>query len=456
MEQNAEKINNRELFESMPVYRALGRLAMPTVISQLILLIYNLSDTYFIGRTQDPYMVAGASLIYPVYNICIALANIFGTGGGSLISRLLGSGRTKEAGKVCSFCFYGSIACSVIFSLIVYFNMDRLLVLLGASSNTIRYARQYTFYVIVLGALPSVLTIAMSNIMRSTGKSGLAAFGTSMGCVLNVVLDPIFMFVIMPKGHEIIGAASATMLSNCVSAVYFIICFMAMSKKSVLTLDPSCGLPGKNDIAAVFGVGIPSGLTMFLFDVTNIVIDRLSSAHGDIAVAAIGIVLKAERIPLNTGVGICLGMMPLIGYNYASGSRERMKKVLRCSRIWGISFALICTVLYEIFAGDVMSVFINDSATIAAGSHFLRARCLASPVMFMCFNYVFFFEAVGKGKISLFLAVIRQLAFNIPMLLIFDHFFGMDGIILTQLIADFCTAAVSFAIYRKEAGNDFA
>lgn len=456
MEQNSEKIENRELFEDMPVYKALARLALPTVISQLILLVYNLSDTYFIGRTGDPYMVAGASLIYPVYNICIALANIFGTGGGSLISRLLGTSKTKEAEKVCAFCFYGSILCALAFSLVVFLSMDSLLTMLGASANTMKYARQYTFFVIVLGALPSVLTIAMSNIMRSTGKSGQAAFGTSMGCILNVVLDPIFMFVIMPDGYEIIGAAAATMLSNCVSALYFIICFILMSKNTVLTIDPRRGLPEKSDIAAVFEVGIPSGLTMFLFDVTNIVIDRLSSTHGDIAVAAIGIVLKAERIPLNTGVGICLGMMPLIGYNYASGNRERMKRVLRCARIWGISFALICTVLYEIFAGDIMAIFINNSATITAGSHFLRARCLASAVMFMCFNYVFFFEAVGKGKISLFLAIIRQIVFNIPMLLLFNHIFGMDGIIWTQFIADFCTATVSFLIYRRAAKRDFA
>ena len=444
-----EKVSNRELFESWPVPKALATLAIPAIVSQLILLIYNLSDTYFIGRTGNPYMVAGASLMFPVYNICIALAHVFGVGGGSLISRLLGMGKPEEARRVSAFSFYGSIGISLVFSVAVLLGENKLLSFLGASEETAVYAKQYTFYVIILGSLPSVMTIALNNIVRSIGRSREAAFATSFGCVLNVALDPLFMFVILPEGHEIIGAAVATLISNCASALVFIGFMAVYSKRGYPSMSISEAKPTRSSIASIFAVGIPSGLTMFLFDATNIVIDKLSSLHGDIAVAAIGIVLKAERVPLNTGIGICQGMMPIAGYNYGAGNYERMNKVFKASRYSGIAFALISILLYEIFAGDVIRLFINDPATVAMGTHFLRARCVATVVMFMCFNYVHFFEGVGMGKVSLTLAIVRQLVFNMPLLVILNHFFGTDGIIWTQFIADLCTTIISYVIFRR-------
>ena len=188
---------------------------------------------------------------------------------------------------------------------------------------------------------------------------------------------------------------------------------------------------------------------MFLYDATNIVIDKLSAAHGDIDLAAIGIVLKAERIPLNTGVGICQAMMPLVAYNYASKNYKRMNDALHKARLSGIIVALISIVMYEVFAGDIMRAFIDEPQTVALGTQFLRVRCLAAVMMFLCFSYVFFFEGLGMGKQSFLLAVLRQLVFNIPLLLILDHCFGMYGIIWTQFIADGCTAVLSHMIYMR-------
>ena len=449
----AETKDNRFLFEEMPVPEALTRLAVPTVIGQLILLFYNLADTFFIGRTGNPYMIAAASLILPLYSICIAIANLFGVGGGSLISRLMGQKRGEEAARVCSFSFYGAIITALAFSAAVYLSMRPLLYFLGASGKTYEFAREYTLYTTVIGAVPAVLTIAMANLFRSVGLARKAAIGSSTGCLLNVALDPLFMFVILPKGMEIQGAAAATMLSNVVSMLYFIFQLAKLKGTTVLSVNIKECLPGKDSVAAVFAVGIPSALTMFLYEATNIVIDKLASTHGDIPVAAIGIVLKAERIPLNIGVGICQAMMPLVAYNYTSGNHVRMRSVMKTARTAGIVISIACIVMYELLAGGIMRIFINDPQTVALGIHYMRARCLASVVMFMCFNYVFFFEAVGKGSISFTLAVIRQLVFTIPILLLMNSVSGMNGIIWTQFIADGCTALVSFIIYRKTAAN---
>ena len=441
--------SNKRIFEDMPVWQALSTLAVPTIIAQLVTLVYNLADTYYIGRTGNPYMVAAAALVLPVYSISIAVSNLVGTGGGTLISRLLGAKREDEARKVAAFGFYMAILLAAAYSLICFIIMRPMLLMLGASENTLLYATQYADYVIVVGGIPTVLSLTMSNYLRSVGCAKQAGFGISMGGILNIGLDPLFMFVILPKGLEVTGAAVATMLSNVAAMCYFFVVISKMSKTTVLSFRTNLGMPEKQSVKAIFAVGIPAALTTFLYDVTNIVINKLSSGHGDIDVAAIGIVLKAERLPLNIGVGICQGMMPLAAYNYSRGNYHRMRKTLHTARFAGLACSGISIVLYELFAAQIMRLFIDNAETVRLGTHFIHARCLAAPCMFMCFNFVFFFQAVGMGDKSLILAIIRQLCFNIPILLIMNGLFGMDGIIWTQLIADGCTAAVSFAVYLQ-------
>ena len=445
---NSEELKNREIFEEIPVRKALVSMAVPMIVSQLIVLVYNMADTFFIGRANNPYMVAGASLILPIYNVCIAFANIAGTGGGTLIARLLGAGRIEEAKKVSSFSFYFTIAASLVFSLGTALFMDPLLKLLGASNETYRYAEQYVTCVIVFGALPTVLSMTLGTLVRNTGKAKEAGFGVSMGGILNIALDPIFMFVILPRGNETLGAGIATALSNLVSCIYFIVLILQMDS-SILSFSPRNGFPLKEEIRSFFAVGVPAALGPFFFDLDYIVIDRLAASYSDVALAAIGIVLKAERIPLNTGVGLCLGMVPLAAYNYSSGNHKRMHNVFLTARRAGLIIALCCVAFYEFFAPWIMRFFIADAETVALGTSFLKIRALATPLMFLCFVHVHFFQAVGRGNTSFLLIAVRWLAVNIPMLFILNHLFGMYGIIWSQLVSDSLVALFSFAVHRK-------
>lgn len=442
---------NEEVFRDMPVAKALWTFALPSVISQLVLLAYNLADTYFLGRVGNPYMVAAVSLVLPVYNICVAFANLFGTGGGTLISRLMGAQNPDEAKKVSAFSVLMSVIVSALFALCILVFRDPVLRLLGASEKTIGYARDYIFWILVIGGVPTVLGITFANLLRNAGFSKEAGLGNSAAGILNIILDPLFMFVIFPPGQEVVGAAVATMLSNLLNDVYFISVFIRNRNQSVLRLVPRKGLPSKASVLSIISVGVPSALTTFLFDACQIVIDKLAAGHGDIPLAAIGIVLKAERLPLNIGVGICMGMVPLIGYNYAAGNIGRMKSIHRTAQGSGLAVSAVCILLYELFAGTIMSAFIDNAETVALGTVYLRVRCIATFMMFACFNFVFFFQAVGMGKYSLLLACVRQLVFNIPMLCVFDHFFGMTGVIWTQFIADTCTALISFLVYKRVA-----
>ncbi len=445
---NRHKDDTKEIFENMSIGSALAAMAIPTIMSQLIVLIYNLADTFFIGRTNDPYKVAGVSLILPIFNITVSLAGLAGAGGGALISRLLGRGSETEAKRVSTFCIYIAIVVSAFFSVSVCIFINPLLRLLGAGADTYLFAKQYMTCVIVMGGIPTVLSGTMATLLRSTGCSREAGFGISMGGLINIGLDPLFMFVIFPSGMEIIGAGTATMLSNILSCIYFFVVIYRRRKTTVIRFLPKDGMPSVSSILSVFGVGIPSAIATLLFDIDYIVIDKLMVSYGDIALAAVGIVLKAERLPLNIGIGLCQGMMPLVAYNYASGNFKRMKSFMRTSRLTGLFIALCSVAMYEICAGGIMHIFIPDGATVAYGTNFLRIRCLATPLMFLSFHMVYLFQAFGKGGTALFLGVTRWAVFNIPMLFILNYFLGMYGIVWSQFTADILTVALSFVVYH--------
>lgn len=439
--------SRRQIFEILPVWQAVAKMALPAIFSQIIVLIYNMADTFYLGRVNNPYMVAGASLILPVFNICASLSSLAGVGGGALISRMLGENREDEARKASSFSLLLGMGSTALFSLLMLIMMQPLLHLLGASENTMRYAQQYAFCVIVLGGVPTVLSNVMANLLRSTGESRRAGFGIAMGGMINILLDPLFMFVLLPEGSEVLGVGIATLLSNCLACCYFLWVILRSGRQSIIRFG--LAMPEKKSIRSVFGVGIPSAVSTLLFDIDYIVLDKLMAGYGDIALAAIGIVLKAERLPLNVGVGLCQGMMPIVAYNYASGNRRRMFQTIRFSLACGLIVGALSIAMYELTASGIMSLFIGDTQTVKLGADFLRVRCLATPLMFSSFFTVYVFQGFGRGRTALFLGVMRWCAFNIPMLFVLNRVIGMYGLVWAQVCADILTVMLSYIVYRR-------
>ncbi len=440
--------DNTELFESVSVPRAVRTMAIPTVMGQLIVLIYNMADTFFIGQTNNHYMVAAASLILPVFNITLSLAGLAGIGGGALVSRLLGQKRPDEARRVYSFSIWLCVAISALFSLGVLLFMDPLMRLLGASQDTLGYARDYALCVIVFGAVPTVLSGTLAAFLRAVGESRKAGFGVTMGGVINIGLDPLLMFVLFPSGREVVGAGVATCLSNCISCVYFILVIARLQDRSVLRLCSPLRLPEAKSVGGIFAVGLPSCVATLLFDLDYIVIDKLMTAYGDAALAAVGIVLKAERLPLNVGVGLCQAMVPITAYNYSAGNYKRMNDVRRYVLLLGLLTAGVSIALYETLAGPIMRMFIDNAETVSLGTDFLRIRCLATPLMFLSFFHVNLFNSFGKGGYAMFLGTFRWAALNIPMLFLLNAWIGMYGLVWTQAIADGINVVLSFAVYK--------
>lgn len=447
------KNDKTELFETMPVGKALLTMAIPTIISQLITMIYNLADTFFIGMSNDPYKVAAASVVGVLFFMLNSLANLFGVGGGSLLSRLLGEKREADARRVGAFSIYGSLMIAGIYSLVCFLFTEPLARLLGASDNTIGYASNYLFWVVVIGGIPSTLGLTMSHLLRSAGYSKESGTGLAIGGISNILLDPLFMFVILPEGNEVTGAAIATLLSNVITLLFFLYTYYRLRGKTVLTVSPRYARLERKLIVGILSIGLPSALTALLANITSIVKNNLTAGYGDIELAAYGIVIKADMLPLNIGMGLCQGMMPLVAYNYAARNYPRMRSFTKAAQIAGMGTACVFIALFEIFAPQIIWIFIRDEATIAYGTNFLRIACLATPFMISNFQKIYCLQAMGKGKESLILGVCRQGLFAIPILLILNHFVGLYGVVTAQLLSDGLTFIFSTLIYRRVYNN---
>ena len=453
----AKITDKRALFESVPVTRAIWTMAIPTIISQLINLVYNTVDAIFIGQAGNAYMVAGVSLAFTVFMMTIAFANLFGIGGGSLIARLIGRREDGCAKAVSSFSFWGAVAIAALYTLLIWLFLEPILTFLGASDNTMLYAKQYVFCVIILGCIPLVLSLTTSHLLRNVGYATQASIGLSGGGILNIALDPLFMFVLLPRGNEVLGAAIATLLSNVCSCVYLLIVMARVSKNAPLSMNPArLKTIRKQDVSELFAVGIPSAILTGLFDVGNIFLNRLTAMHGDLEVAAMGIVMRAERLPNAVNIGLCQGMLPIVAYNYAAKNHERMRSVTRTARTMGLAVSLICVVLIEVFTEPIVEVFFSSNvgdptaaaATLAFAVSFLNIRCLASPVQFLNYHSSYCLQAMGDGRGTLIHAICRILVFYVPMMYAFNAVFGMLGIVWALIASEALGAVVAIVLLR--------
>ena len=442
----------------MPVPKALFTMAVPTIISQGINLIYNMVDTFFIGRTGNSYMMAATTVTLTIMLMNISFANLFGIGGGSHVARLMGARKTEHAGQVSAFCAWATVLLALSYSLLIGVFMRPVLSFLGASENTMDYARSYCLFVIVIGTLPTLLSMVLAHLLRNTGYSREASLGLSGGGILNMFLDPLFMFVILPKGMEVTGAAVATLLSNCAACIYLIYAYQKAAKKSPLSLSLSEAMKiDRANLLAVFRVGIPSAVLTGLFDVANMCVNIIAAAHNDMALAAIGIAMKVERLPNAINVGLCQGMLPIVAFNYSSGDHDRMREVISTARRSGLMIAFGCLLLFEIFAGFMARAFMSTSAgdmatavmTVTYATLFLRVRCLGSPVQFTNYHASYCMQAMGNGRGTLIHAFVRELVFYIPLMFILDRIFGEIGLVAALPVGEALSAVVALLLLSR-------
>ncbi|MBE6940106.1 MAG: MATE family efflux transporter [Ruminococcaceae bacterium] len=439
----AKEFSKTELFESVPIPKAIAALAVPTIISQLVTLIYNLADTFFIGRLANPYMVAAVSLTAPWFNLLAALGNLFGMGGSSLISRMLGSGKQDNIKYASAFSIWGGMTATLLFSVGTFLWLRPLLNFLGASPETYGYAEDYLWWTVTLGGVPTVLGLMLGHLLRSEGHARQASRGMMFGGILNVALDPIFIFGF---GLEVAGAAIATCISNVASVIFFLVQYARLHKDSYLSLHPKHFT--FRFARPVLSVGIATATGTLMANIASMVMVKLSSGYGDIPLAAYGVVRKIDMFPFSVAMGMCQGFMPLVGYNFAARNFQRMKEAIRFAWKVAAAFAVGCVAVFSLFAPQLLNLFIPEPETSALGTVFLRIACLALPFITMNFLVSYTLQSMGKGIQSTLLISCRQGLCNIPMMLLMNHLFGLYGLIWTQLVVDAFMIPISLGMYR--------
>ena len=436
--------SNRELFEEMPILKAVGTLMLPTVVGALVMVIYSLTDTYFVGKLNSSAESAAVALAAPVLLAFNAANNLFGVGGSSMMSRALGRQDGETVRRSAGFALYGSLAFGVAFSLLCLAFYSPLLTLLGADAETEAATRAYMNWTVILGAAPSIVNVVLSYLVRSEGTSLHAAIGTVCGCILNMVLDPIF---ILPSGLGMgaAGAGCATFISNCASCVYFIVLIIARRKKSFIRLSPRGIKPDAALVKGVFGVGVPAAIQNILNVTGMTILNNLTAGYGAAAVAGMGIAYKIYMVPLQVALGGAQGVMPLISYNYSSRDSKRFRNAITTTAKLMVPAMLAVGVAFEIFAPQLVSCFIKDSEIARCGTLFLRGFSVAIPFMITDFLAVGVFQAIGSGRTSLIFALLRKLALEIPATVALNAAFGLGGLGFGAAVAEIIMSALGVA-----------
>lgn len=437
-----EDTQKSQLFERMPVPKAVLTLAVPTIISSLVMVIYNLADTYFVGMLNDAIQNSAVTLAAPVLLAFNAVNNLFGVGSSSMMSRSLGTKDYDTVYRSSAFGFYCALACGILFSVFFTAFNEPLLVLLGADSTTAAATGEYLKWTVTFGAAPAILNVVMAYLVRSEGASLHASIGTMSGCLLNIILDPVF---ILPKGLNMgaAGAGLATFISNCVACLYFFVLLFVKRGKTYVCINPKKLCFRKSIVIGICSVGIPAAIQNLLNVTGMTILNNFTSGYGSDAVAAMGIVQKVNMVPLQIALGFSQGIMPLISYNYASGNISRMKNTLVFSLKITLSFMAVITLGYYFGAGFLTSLFMKNETIVAYGTKFLQGFCLALPFLCIDFIAVGVFQACGLGRKALVFAILRKIVLEIPALFVLNTLSGVYGLPYSQPIAELILAVTA-------------
>lgn len=440
------------LFESTPIPKAFITLAIPSILASLVMVLYNLADTYFVGILNDSIQNSAVTLAAPVMLAFNAVNNLFGVGSSSMMSRALGRKDFDAVSRSSAFGFYCSLICGILFSVLVTLFQDPLLVLLGADIETTAATAAYMRWTVCLGAVPAILNVVIAYLIRAEGSALHASIGTMSGCILNIILDPIFILPqFLNMGAE--GAGLATFLSNCFACLYFFVLLFVRRGKTYVCIRPKMFSLQKVIVLGVCAVGIPACIQNLLNVTGMTILNNFTSGFGPNAVAAMGIAQKINMVPTYVALGIGQAIMPLVGYNYASGNVPRMKEMLFFTIKLSLSAMVIVAAGYHIFAGSLIRLFMKDPQIIAYGSAFLRGMCICMPFMCLDFLAVGVFQACGMGGRSLVFAILRKIVLEIPALFLLNHFFPLYGLAyaqtLSEIILAIAAAIALFQIFRR-------
>ena len=443
-----EDAQKTELFESMPIPRAVMKLAIPTVLSSLVMVLYNLADTYFVGMLNNAVENAAVTLAAPLLLAFNAVNNLFGVGSSSMMSRSLGKKDYETVYRSAAFGFYCSIFAGLLFSIAYTVFQVPLLNLLGATEETLGATIGYARWTVTFGAVPAILNVVLVYLVRAEGAAMHASIGTMSGCFLNILLDPIF---ILPWGLNMgaEGAGLATFLSNCVACLYFFVLLYVKRGRTYVCVNPKMFSFKRHIVVGVCAVGIPASIQNLLNVTGMSVLNNFTSAFGSNAVAAMGIAQKINSVTVQIALGLSQGIMPLISYNYASGNIKRMKKTFFFTARIALVFLVLMEIAYYAGARTWVGLFMQDQQIVDYGARFLQGFCLGMPFLAIDFLAVGVFQACGLGKNAFLFAILRKVVLEIPALFILNALFPLYGLAYAQFAAELVLAIAAVIVLAR-------
>ncbi len=438
-----------------PIPALISRLAVPTVISMLVSSLYNMADTFFVSRIGTS---AGAAvgIVFSVMAVIQALGFTIGMGTGSLLSRLLGQKDIDAADKIVSIGFFTAIFLGLCISVPGLIFLESFMVFLGSTPTILPFAKSYAFY-ILLGAPLMCGAFILNNILRAEGKAAFSMVGLTTGGILNILLDPIFIFVF---GMGTAGAGAATLISQTISfciLLQFILRGKSVSRISVFNIPGSRQL--FSSAVLITSTGFPSLCRQGLASISTMMLNRRASLYGDAVVAGFAIVLRITMFISSIMIGIGQGLTPVVGFNYGAGKFRRVRDAYFFTVATGFAILSVLSALLFIFAPEVIRAFSEKPEVIAAGTVVLHWQCMALPFHPVIISSNMLMQATGKIGTATFLSANRQGVFFIPLVIVLPALFGLSGLEIVQSIADllsFLTAipfAVIFLRKLKDAGN---
>ena len=428
-------------FETLPVMKAVLKNAIPAMAAMLMVLVYNLADTFFIGQTDDAFQVAAVSLATPVFLLFMAMGTVFGIGGTSVISRALGEKRDDYARKVCAFCMWGCVVVGVMRAAAFLIFMDQILAVIGASADTWEYAKTYLSIVSFSGPF-MLISNCYSNVVRAEGQSGKAMMGQVIGNLLNIVLDPI---LILGFGWDIAGAAVATVIGNVFGAVYYILFYVRGD--SALSIRLRDAAIGDKVMHSVLAIGVPAALASILMSVSQILINSEMAQYSDMAVAGMGVAMKVVMITGMLCMGLGQGIQPLLGYCVGARLWERFRAVLRFSLIFAFILGAMLTALCYIFTEQLVGAFLTDAAAFDYAYTFSRIMLVTSVIFGVFYVLINAIQAMGAGGAALIINASRQGIIFIPALYILSTWLGLTGLVWAQPVADVLSFMLAIVLY---------
>lgn len=437
-------------FTQLPVPKALATFMIPTVLSQLAFLVLNLADAFFVGRTGDTYQVSAMTITFPVIMMMNCVTTIFSTGGNAVIAGALGKGDRARAKRAAGFSLYAATAIVVVYALVVRALQEPVFRLLGASDHSIGFCQDYLFWALVASSVPFTFNQVISQLFLAEGESRIAGAGITAAGVINIFLDPVFVFTL---DMGVAGAGDATCLSNWLVFAYYLRQYWKRRKSSVVNLAPGAVFgPGERVAGAVLAVGVPAGLALLLTNICDFVRNYyLGSLGSDVELAAWGASQKISNALMMITIGIAQGARPILAYNYASGRYERAKKLIGGAFAIMLGYVAAALLVVHLCPNAIVRLFVTQPRAVEVAVFFLTRWTFAMIGFGALELFNAIFQAFGRWRISLANILVDKGLLLTPVLVLLVRWMGIEGIAYSQAITENLTALALAAVYFRVA-----